>query len=147
MCEHSYTIGQALRSSRNTASERRTQQLIHDEGDAASEKASVSVSSQGKSKHDGKGSKQQHRAHKPESARTNKVSSPGSTVQSKLENKQKLEKILKEKSERKASVDHVKILETGTEKSEDTSGTPKPYELYNTVLYGLPSFSTSCSPV
>ena len=64
-----------------------------------------------------------------------------------MESKQKLEKILKEKNERKASVDQVKNLETATEKSEDISGTPKPYELYNTVLYGLPNFSTSCNAV
>ncbi len=112
-----------------------------DDTDAASEKAFASNASQSKGK-DGKSSKLNRRTSNAGSVRSNKLSSPSSVDQNKSEGKQRLEKILREKTERRLSIDQASGRRESTMEVQNESKAYF-YECFNTVLYGLPNFTTS----
>ncbi|XP_065072026.1 cilia- and flagella-associated protein 46-like isoform X1 [Rhopilema esculentum] len=122
ICEKTNTVGQALQSSRCTSPGSAKQKVAH-EDDSISEKAN---SSQGKRKI------LQHRSSRPESLRSNKVSSAGSQGRGEKLSKLKPDAIINEQNEGSdgiATGDPTRRLFT--------------FELYNTVLYGLPNFTTT----
>ncbi len=140
LCEASLTVGQSLNSSRDSTHARQdTQRLLQDDADSSSERAFAS--SQTKGKTDSKTSKLHHRMSNAGSVRS-KISSPNSIDQNKTENKQKLGKVLKEKTERKGSMDQDQATGASTTDVHSEAKSRR-YQSFNTVLYGLPNFTTS----
>ena len=123
ICEKTNTVGQALQSSRCTAPETAKQNVAQGDDDSVSEKA---YSSQGKRKI------LQHRSSRPESLRSNKVSSAGSQGRGEKLSRLKPDAIINEQNEGSDVI-----------ATEDPSRRLFTFELYNTVLYGLPNFTTT----
>ena len=132
--ETSATIGQILHSCRDRTCTPQPIALM--DAETPSETAFHA-----KNKTDGKASKLHHRASHPGSAISLKSARNSfcSLDQGKVDGKQKLDKILKEKVDKKVAVDldpppAIEVLD---------GSKIYPYQVYNTILYGLPNFITS----